>query len=208
MSPLPVTSSTRPSAPWEGQTIYETDTDLMYVYNGSSWQQFGGGTSVGNSGLVFIKAQTVGTAVSSVTVTDVFSANYENYQIIIDGGTCSTNTSFNLQLGTATSGYYYASHYSQYIASTPLGLSSTTGASFVEAGRCSTSGNNINCYLYNPFASQKTGFRSQSTDYETSGFLVTTAGFLNDTNSYTSFIIKPSSGTISGGTIRIYGYRK
>jgi hypothetical protein len=37
MSPLPVTSSTRPSAPWEGQTIYETDTDLLYLYSGSAW---------------------------------------------------------------------------------------------------------------------------------------------------------------------------
>lgn len=31
------TSSTRPSVPYEGQTIYETDTDEMLVYNGSSW---------------------------------------------------------------------------------------------------------------------------------------------------------------------------
>jgi hypothetical protein len=163
-----------------------------------------GGTSATASGGVV----TIGTSNTSVTVSSAFSATYDIYQIIIDGGICNTNTSFNLQLGTATSGYYYASHYSQYAAPTPLGLSSTTGASFVEAGRCSTSGNNINCYLYNPFASQKTGFRSQSTDYETSGFFVTTSGFLNDTNSYTSFIIKPSAGTITGGTVRVYGYRK
>ena len=31
------TSSTRPASPFEGQQIYETDTDLEYVYNGSSW---------------------------------------------------------------------------------------------------------------------------------------------------------------------------
>lgn len=31
------TSSTRPSAPYEGQQIYETDTDLQYVYQGSQW---------------------------------------------------------------------------------------------------------------------------------------------------------------------------
>jgi hypothetical protein len=37
MSPLPVTSSTRPSAPWEGQTIYETDTDKVLVWNGTAW---------------------------------------------------------------------------------------------------------------------------------------------------------------------------
>lgn len=31
------TSTTRPTSPYEGQTIYETDTDLMYVYNGSAF---------------------------------------------------------------------------------------------------------------------------------------------------------------------------
>jgi len=31
------TSSTRPTAPYEGQHIYETDTDIEYVWNGSAW---------------------------------------------------------------------------------------------------------------------------------------------------------------------------
>jgi len=31
------TSSTRPTAPYEGQTIYETDTDKVLVWNGSAW---------------------------------------------------------------------------------------------------------------------------------------------------------------------------
>jgi hypothetical protein len=31
------TSTTRPTAPYEGQHIYETDTDLEYVWNGSAW---------------------------------------------------------------------------------------------------------------------------------------------------------------------------
>lgn len=35
------TSSTRPASPFEGQTIYETDTDLSYTYNGSAWVQTG-----------------------------------------------------------------------------------------------------------------------------------------------------------------------
>jgi len=35
------TSSTRPASPFEGQTIYETDTDLSYTYTGSAWVQTG-----------------------------------------------------------------------------------------------------------------------------------------------------------------------
>ena len=31
------TSSTRPASPFEGQMVYETDTDTLLVYNGSAW---------------------------------------------------------------------------------------------------------------------------------------------------------------------------
>lgn len=35
------TSTTRPASPFEGQTIYETDTDLVKSYNGSTWVTIG-----------------------------------------------------------------------------------------------------------------------------------------------------------------------
>ena len=37
LKPGVCTSSARPSNPYEGQFIYETDTDALLVYNGSSW---------------------------------------------------------------------------------------------------------------------------------------------------------------------------
>jgi len=37
MSPYQATSSTRPSSPWTGQTIYETDTKIGYQYDGTNW---------------------------------------------------------------------------------------------------------------------------------------------------------------------------
>lgn len=36
------TSSTRPSSPAEGWHIYETDTNLIYVHDGSGWVRHGG----------------------------------------------------------------------------------------------------------------------------------------------------------------------
>jgi len=32
-------------------------------------------------------------------------------------------------------------------------------------------------------------------------------GYVNNTTQYTAFTISPSSGTLTGGTIRVYGYR-
>jgi len=38
-----VTSSTRPASPWAGQIIFETDTELSFVWDGSVWKASGGG---------------------------------------------------------------------------------------------------------------------------------------------------------------------
>ena len=38
-STITCTSTTRPSAPFEGMRIYETDTDFEYIYSGTAWIQ-------------------------------------------------------------------------------------------------------------------------------------------------------------------------
>jgi hypothetical protein len=38
-----VTSATRPGSPWTGQIIFETDTELSFVWDGATWKASGGG---------------------------------------------------------------------------------------------------------------------------------------------------------------------
>lgn len=57
------TSTSRPASPFEGQTIYETDTDTMRVWNGSAWRLF---AEVGSS----VNGNVV--QVVSTTKTDTF----------------------------------------------------------------------------------------------------------------------------------------
>ena len=48
-------------------------------------------STLGNyQGLFHIKTQTIGTAVSSVTVTGAFSSDFDNYLITVTGGTFNT----------------------------------------------------------------------------------------------------------------------
>ena len=42
------TSSTRPASPFEGQMIYETDTDVLAIWNGSAWRQLAAATKTGS----------------------------------------------------------------------------------------------------------------------------------------------------------------
>jgi|688.fasta_scaffold81935_5 hypothetical protein len=67
------TSTTRPASPFEGQVIYETDTDLLLAYNGSAWRGFAEvGTSINSSILQVVQATKTDTFTStSTTLTDI-----------------------------------------------------------------------------------------------------------------------------------------
>jgi hypothetical protein len=158
-------------------------------------------------GMWLVKTVTVGAGVTSVPVADAFSSAYDNYRIIYDGGTHSTSAAINLQLGSTTSGYHWAYVFNQYTSSAVIGGASAVGINFDSIGRGSTTGNSLSCDLYGPFLTKRTGCRYLATDYSTAGFNVNGNGFLNDATSYTAFTILTPSGTMTGGTIRVYGYR-
>ena len=65
------TSSTRPASPFEGQTIYETDTDLVKSWDGSSWITIGPTTEVGKVLQVVSTTKTDTYSNASSTFTDV-----------------------------------------------------------------------------------------------------------------------------------------
>jgi hypothetical protein len=43
------TSATRPTAPYEGQMIYETDTDMVAIWNGTAWRYLAATTAASGS---------------------------------------------------------------------------------------------------------------------------------------------------------------
>jgi hypothetical protein len=154
-------------------------------------------------GLWLVKTQTIGSAVSTVTVTDAFSADYDNYLITVAGGSGTTSTRLGFQLGAANTGYHYTFSYTSY-TNTPLALGTTTATTFEYAG--SATANSLGMYLtlQNPFLTEET-FVQGSTANAT--FAGTMTAVKRDTTSYTDFTIIVASGTMTGGTIRVYGYR-
>jgi hypothetical protein len=52
------TSTTRPSGPYEGQMIYETDTDMVAVWNGSAWRYVSATTPTNGTVLQIVTAST------------------------------------------------------------------------------------------------------------------------------------------------------
>lgn len=70
------TSTSRPASPFEGQTIYETDTDQLLTYNGSGWKPFADVTASTNGAVL---------QVVSTTKTDTFTTTAQNTWTDITG---------------------------------------------------------------------------------------------------------------------------
>jgi hypothetical protein len=157
-------------------------------------------------GLWLVKTVTVGTGVSSVPVTDAFSAAYDNYKIVYTGGNMSVSTALKLQVGNAVTGYYGAYIYGQNSGAGPFVAPVNNESSFVYAGGNSdTISTHLSLDLLAPFLSQQTAMASHSVHYSTN--FGSFNGVLANTSSYTGFTLIPFSGTMTGGTIRVYGYR-
>jgi len=196
IKPGVVTSSTRPSSPFVGQMIYETDTARVAAYNGSAW--------VTQNGLQLIKTQTIGTTVSSVTVSDAFSTTYDAYKVIISGGGGTGGPQLNLTFGSTTTGYYYGDIYNNY-STTVAAVGATNAASLALFGTAaSVNGISFNVEIVNPFLAKETQVSSQIWyDGTNTG---SSRGYVSGTTSYTAFTLTCSTGTLTGGTIRVYGY--
>jgi hypothetical protein len=55
------TSSTRPASPFEGQQIYETDTDVLAIWNGSAWRYIAATTPTNGTVLQVVSTTKVDT---------------------------------------------------------------------------------------------------------------------------------------------------
>ena len=157
-------------------------------------------------GLRLIKKQTIGSAVSTVAVTDAFSATYENYKIIISGGSCSANGYLKLNLTGSTTGYSMFMIYGSFASNTVEGAGLSNQASWDYAGGMQ-SGQYLymNAEIMTPFLAKYTRLSSLATA-QTHVNTGTATGVHAVATSYTGFTVTPSTGTITGGTIYVYGY--
>ena len=156
-------------------------------------------------GLVLISATTIGTTVANVTVSGAFSATYDNYKIILsDGVGSAVSCNLNMKFGATATGYYW-SITGRTFANADASVGAANQASF-RAGAGSPKTLNIKMDVLAPFLSTETNFSGQYQVSTTTGSAVNFGGFLDNTTSYTDFTITPSTGTITGGTIRVYGY--
>jgi len=188
----------------EGQFCFLEDSNSTLFYDGASWQAVASA-----SGLTLISATTIGSAVSTVTVSNAFSATYDNYKIMITGGAGSTASRFQMILGATTTNYAITILYNSY-NNTASGLGGSAQSAWFNIGSISTDTLQLNIDLQNPYLTENTFLGGWYAEGPATGFINgagIVSGILNNTTSYTDFTVSPGSGTITGGTIRVYGYQ-
>jgi hypothetical protein len=157
-------------------------------------------------GLWLVKTQAVGNAVASVAVTSAFSADYDSYRIIYSGGSQSSGGEIRMTLG-ATGGVVY---YSSIVYATWTGATGGTGGNGIaywNVGSGRTAGNSVCIDIHRPFATDETWFNGSYVGIDAGSVGGSVNGFLNNTTSYTAFTFTPNVGTLTGGTIYVYGYK-
>ena len=155
-------------------------------------------------GLWLVKSQAVGSGVSSVTVTGAFSADYDNYLVTYTNGVMSNDTGIATQLGSTATGYYGVYMYGLYTGGL-FNAPDNNAAEFSYTGGGGSAGVYYNTYISNPFPATFTRIFSAGVSYSTN--FGTYHGLQNSNTSHSSFKIRPLAGTMTGGTIRVYGYR-
>lgn len=197
------TSTTRPTAPYNGMVIYETDSKQTLVYNGTAWVMLTDADTP--PGLELITSASF-SAVTELLVDNVFSSTYRNYRIAWDAQSSAGGSTVVLQYRTSTT---TTSNY-QYTAiltggGNPTG-STQTAQGGIRVGANDTNGwNSLEMTIFCPNIAQST--RSITSFVRNNGLnCEQTWGAQTDSTQFTGFRLSIGSGNMTGSYF-VYGYR-
>lgn len=170
------------------------------------------GGTIDASGTVII-----GSAVSTVSLNGCFTSAYDSYRIVYAPLASSTTGSLlNYRFrtaGTDNSGTFYnwtgnATNFSG-VASTVFGGPLTSGFIGYGAYTGSSSYGNHSMDVFDPFLTQFTFIESSGIGVAAGGttFRTSIGNMYSSAVSFDGISFIPNAGTLTGGTIRVYGYK-
>ena len=158
------------------------------------------------AGLVHVGRTAIGNSVTSVTVSNVFSADYDNYRILLNAGSASSSDYLSMRLGEDTSSNYNYVLSQEFMGSFGSeGFFNTGTNSWVHVTYISTTLVSFCMDIRNPYATSRTSATWNSTNIDS---YLHGGGTLNTTTSYTGFTVLTNFSTVTGGYIDVYGYAK
>lgn len=200
------TSTTRPATPFEGQVIYETDTNRVLVWDASAWVMIADTDQP--PALQLVKTQ-IFSGATSVDVTNAFSSDFENYRLVFTNlqvAQAGSNTIF-MKMGVGGS-RSDASYYLGGSFTTPAAVQGALNLNNATTGWYVINCNNSNdshaeMLVARPNVAEITGMSMQGMEGIAASW--NTSGVHNVATAYTGFTLSGSANI--SGTVRVYGYR-
>jgi hypothetical protein len=208
-------TATRPSSPFEGQVIFQKDTDQLLVWNGTAWvipnspAQNPGGLELITTGAL---------SGTSTNFQGCFSSTYENYRIeaskinMVNGGFFSYR--FLNSTTVYTDGYYHSvmtNRDSTNASGSDVLAAASYGGLGYNFGATTDGGFSMSIDLFNPFGTGRSFYTGASSSYYSATPLFATStlgGGINITNSFDGIQFFNANGNTIAGNVSIYGYRK
>jgi len=182
----------------EGQFAYLETGNATQYYDGAAWQ------SVGTSALTFIKSQAIVAGASTFTMSNAFSATYDNYLItaqnlVMSGAGNNLRFTINGSAGSTYSSSLIWVDYSSASVQVGVTSASSSGIAFADQTAASTQ---FSLYVYSPFLAAATTVSGQQVNTARASFF---GGIDTNAASSTAFTITMTANTFTSGNVRIYG---
>jgi len=174
----------------------------LYLVTPTSISYTGTSASISAQGSVSFSA------VSSLTLNNVFSSEYDNYQIV-QWVTGAVGTAMKLSSSGTIQSSSYQTQYVQYSGTTVSSNRSSFGYHLTNASASSTPGGSLT-EIFGPYLNRNTSFKSVNISGNNDGTcrILDAATLHSVTGSYDGLVLQPTSGSSLSGRIAVYGMRK
>lgn len=167
-------------------------------------------TYLTNSGLVWIKDHTVAAGAASTTITSVFSSSFLAYRIVCNNIDTTAQSDLRLTMGNTTSnaGLWYGSLFYDNSNGAVTGYSRINGGNYAVIALSENAFGAVMSFdVHNPNVNNlKTLFHG--THFSRGLYSGWMGGNCNTNTSFTDFTITCGAGTLTGGVVRVFGYRQ
>jgi hypothetical protein len=200
-----VTSSTRPSSPFVGQLIYETDTARLAAYNGSAW--------VSQNGFQYLTGATFTTATSFSLPTSTFTATYRNYRVVINLSALTADSTFSMRLRASGADNTSSSYNTAWVGVNSSGTARNNNELNTSSWYLGES--DTNCFynvsfdIFQPQVVQNTTYVGQRTYVNQAAnehVIQSGGGQFTGTTQFDSLSFISSTASSMTGVYRVYGY--
>jgi hypothetical protein len=180
-----------------GETLRAADMNAVGLWKVSPTSATNGTLS---NGVV-----TVGSAVASVTVSGVFTADYDNYEIVYQTGDASAVAALFIKFNNSTGATYsYGGGYTLFGTTSFVAEQANNTTDGIRIGNSNVDLSSCVFQVVSPFLATPTHVMSQHADQQ---YFSVRGGRDSNAASQTGFTLIAPGSTLTGGVIRVYGRR-